>query len=98
MHTLKGKAHEIPLWLVDYSIDYLVDKILYRSTNKIPYSSINWVDRDTIEINTLGGKGFFYFCSNFFVITDIIFTCEKQQIFVLHSLDISCTHAHEVHF
>ena len=49
-------------------------------------------------MNTLGGKGFFYFCDNFFVITDIIFTCEKHQRFILHPLDTSYTHAHEVHF
>ena len=72
--------------------------IPYGSTNKIPYSSIDQVDRDIIEIKTLGSKGFFYLCNNFFVITDIVFTCEQQQRFILKPIDTSYTHAHEVNF
>ena len=60
MHTLKGKPHEFPLLVVDSSPEEVADHIPYGSTNKSPYSSIDWVGRDIIEIKTLGGKGFIY--------------------------------------
>ena len=74
----------------------MVDHIPYGSTNKIPYSSIYWVDRDVIELKTLGGKEF-YFCNKVFVVTDIVLTCEHKQRLILQILDTSHTHAHEVH-
>ena len=49
-----------PLWMLDYDPKEVADHIPYGSTNKSPYSSIDWVDRDIIEIKTLGGKGFIY--------------------------------------
>ena len=36
MHTLKRKPHEFPLWLVDYSLEKVVDHIPYGSENKSP--------------------------------------------------------------
>ena len=60
MHALKGKPHEFPLLVVDSSPEEVDDHIPYGSTNKSPYSSIDWVDRDIIEIKTLGGKRFIY--------------------------------------
>ena len=47
-------------------------------------------------MKTLEGKGF-YFCNNFFVVTDIVLTCGKPQIFNLNPLDTFHTHAHDVH-
>ena len=41
---------------VFFSTRKMADHIPYGSTNKIPYSSIYWVDRDVIELKTLGGK------------------------------------------
>ena len=32
------------------------DNIPYGSANKIPYSSIDWVDRDTLGMKIVGGK------------------------------------------
>ena len=52
--------------------------------------------RDIFGMKTLGGK-FFYFCNNFFVLTDIVLTCEQQQRLILQLLYTSHTHAHEVH-
>ena len=49
-------------------------------------------------MNTLGGKGFFYFYNNLFVINYIFHTCEQQKRFILQPLYTSCTHAHEVHY
>ena len=46
IHSLKGKSHDIPLWVVYYSIEEVDDHIPYGSANKSPYSSIDWVDRD----------------------------------------------------
>ena len=50
------------------------DHIPYGSANKIPYSSIDWVDRDTLGMKTVGGKRF-NFCNNFLVVTEIFLTC-----------------------
>ena len=36
----------------------MVDYISYGSTNKISYSSIDWVDKGIMEMKNLGGKGF----------------------------------------
>ena len=36
MHTLKGKPHEMPLWVVDSSLEEVVDHTPYGSSNKIP--------------------------------------------------------------
>ena len=47
-------------------------------------------------MKTLGGKEF-YFCNKFFVVTDIIFTCEQKQRIILKLLDTSHKHAYEVH-
>ena len=60
----------------------MADYIPYESENKIPYSSIDWVDRDIFGMKTLGGKKF-YFCNNFFVVTDIVLTCEQKQRIIL---------------
>ena len=78
MHTLKGKHPNISLCLVDSSIEDVFDHITYGYENKSPCSYIDLVDRDIIEIKTLGGKGLFYFCNTFFVVTDIFLTCEHQ--------------------
>ena len=72
------------------------DHITYGSANKIPYSSIDWVDRDTFGVKNVGGEEF-NFCNNFFVGTDIVLTCGKPQGFKLHPLGTFHTHACEVH-
>ena len=73
------------------------DQIPYGSENKSLYSSIDWVNRNIFGMKTLGGKEF-YFCNKFFVVIDIVLTCEEKQRFNLKLLDTSHTHAHEVHF
>ena len=73
----------------------MANHIPYGSKNKIPYSSIDWVDRDTLGMKTVGAKKL-NFCNNFFVVTDIVLTCEQQQRFSLQPLDTFHTHAHEV--
>ena len=75
---------------VFFSFRNMVDHIQYGSENKIPCSSIDWVDR-----GTLGGKEF-YFRNNCFIVTDIVLTCEQQQGIILHILGTYHTHAHEV--
>ena len=79
-----------------FSTRKLDDHIPYGSTNKSVYSSIDWVDRDIFGMKTLGGK-FFYFCNNFFVVTDIVLTCEQKQRLILQLLYTSHIHVHEVH-
>ena len=81
---------------VFFSIINMDDHIPYGSENKIPYSSIDWVDRDTFGMKTLGGEAF-YLCNNFFVGTIIVLTYEHQQRLILQLLYTSHTHAHEVH-
>ena len=81
---------------VFFSTRKMDDNIPYGLANKSAYSSIDWVDRDIFGMKTLGGK-FFYFCNNFFVVTDIVLTCEQQQRLILQLLYTSLTHAHEVH-
>ena len=56
--------------------------IQYDSVNKIPCSSIYWVDGGTLGMKTLGGKEF-YFCNKCFFVTDIFLTCEQRQRLIL---------------
>ena len=51
-----------------FSIIKTTDHFPYGSANKIPYSSINCVDRYTLGMETVGGKEF-NFCNEFFVLT-----------------------------
>ena len=74
----------------------MADHIPYESANKIPYSSIDWVDKDTLGMNTVGGKEF-NFCNKLFVVTEIVLTCGYPQIYILHPSYTSSTYAHEVH-
>ena len=67
---------------VFFSTRKMAYHIKYGSANKIPSSSIYWVGRGTLGMKTLGGKEF-YFCNNVFVVTDIVLTCEQQQILIL---------------
>ena len=39
-----------------FSIINMADNFPYGSANKFPYSSINWVDRDTLGMKTVGDK------------------------------------------
>ena len=77
-------------------IKNMLDHILYGSTNKIPYSPIDWVDRDAFEVKKVGDEEF-NFCNNFFLVTDIALACGQPQGFNLQKLDTFHTHAHEVH-
>ena len=95
-HDWKETHYDIPLWMVEYDPEEVDDHIPYGSTNKIPYSSIDWVDRDTLGMKIVGGKRF-NFCNNVFVVTEIFFTCGKPQRFNLQTLYTFHTHAHEVH-
>ena len=79
-----------------FSFRKMYDHIQYGSANKIPCSSIYWVDRGTLGMKTLGGEEF-YFCNKFFVVTDIVLTCGKPQGFNLKPLDRFHTHSHEFH-
>ena len=60
----------------------MADHIPYGSANKIPYSSIDWVDRDTFGVKNVGGEEF-NFCNNFFSMTGILLECGQPQIFTL---------------
>ena len=91
MHTLKGKPRNISLWLVDYSIEDVSNHITYGYENKSPCSYIDWVDRDTLGMNTMGGKEF-NFLNEFFVLTS-----GKPQIYILQPLGTTHQPAHEVH-
>ena len=82
--------------MVEFDPEEVDDHIPYGSTNKIPYSSIDWVDRDTFGVKNVGDEEF-NFCNNFFVWTDIVLTCGQPQRFNLQPLDTSHAHAHEVH-
>ena len=95
MHPWKETPYETTLWMVYFSLEEVADQIPYGSENKSPYSSIDWVDRNIFGMKTLGGKEF-YFCNKFFVVTDIVLTCEQKQRFNLQPLDTFHTHAHEV--
>ena len=43
---------------VFFSTIKMADHITYGSANKIPCSSIDWVDRGTLGMETVGGKRF----------------------------------------
>ena len=81
---------------VFFSTIKMADHIPYESANKIPYSSIDWVDRDTFEVKNVGDEEF-HFCNKFLFLTDIVLTCGNPNAFNLQSLDTFHTHAHEVH-
>ena len=81
---------------VFFSTIKMAAHITYGSANKIPYSSIDWADRDTFKVKKVGDKEF-KFCNKFFVVTDIALACGQPQGFNLQKLDTFHTHAHEVH-
>ena len=62
----------------------------------MPCSSIDWMDRDTLGMKTMGGKEF-NFCNKFFFVNGIVLTCGKPQIFNFQPLDTFNSHEHEVH-
>ena len=95
-HAWKETHYDIPFWIVEYDPEEMAGQIPYRSTNKIPYSSIDWVDRDTLGVKIVGGEEI-NFCNKFFVVTDIVLTCGNPQGFNLQPLDTFHTHAQEVH-
>ena len=45
MHAYKDTPYDITSWMVYYSPKDVADHILYGSKNKIPYSSIDYVER-----------------------------------------------------
>ena len=70
--------------MVESDLEEVVDHIPYGSANKSPYSSIDSVDKDIFGMKTLGSKEF-YFCNQFYVVTDIVLTCElKKDLFCSH--------------
>ena len=81
---------------VFFSTIKMADHITYGSANKIPYSSTNWVDRDTFKVKKVGDEEF-NFCNNFFLVTDIALEYGQPQGFNLQQLDTFHTHEHEVH-
>ena len=60
--------------MVESDPEEVADHIPYGSENKSLCSSIDWVDRDTLGIKTVGGKEF-NFCNKFFVVNGIVLTC-----------------------
>ena len=81
---------------VFFSTIKMADHITYGSANKVPYSSIDWVDRGTFEVKKVGDEEF-NFCNKFSVVTDIVLAFGQPQGFNLQPLDTFHTHAHEVH-
>ena len=77
---------------VFFSIRNMSDHFPYGTINKVPYSSINWVDRDNLGMKTMGGKEF-NFLNEFFFLTS-----GKQKIYILHPLGTTHRPAHEVHY
>ena len=77
-HAWTETRYEEPLWIVASDPEEVSNHIPYGLKNKIPYSSIDWVDRNTLGMNTMGGKEF-NFCYKFFVVTEIVLTCGKPQ-------------------
>ena len=71
---------------VFFSTINMADHITYGSANKIPYSSIDWVDRDTFKVKKVGDEEF-NFCNKVFVVTEISLACGKPQGFNLQELD-----------
>ena len=68
----------IVLWKGYFTSEDVSDYIPCGSENKT-CSSIEWVDKCLIEMDTLGGNIFLCLCSEFFVIPDISLTWVDQQ-------------------
>ena len=82
-HAGKETHYENPLWLEEYDPKGVADHIPYGLENKnFPYSSIDWVDRDTWGMKTVGGKEFKFY-NKFLVVNDIVLTPGKPQKFDL---------------
>ena len=79
-----------------FSTIKMANHINYGPENKIPYSSIDWVDRETFKVKKVGDEKF-NFCNKFFVVTDIALACGQPRGFNLQQLDTFHTHEHEVH-
>ena len=67
---------------VFFSTINMVDHIPYGSTNKIPYSSIDWVDRDIFGVKNVEGEEFNFF-NKCFVGNDIVLISGQPQRFNL---------------
>ena len=93
MHALKQIYHVSPTWKEDPALDELADHIPYGSTNKRAHLFIDRLNRCTIEMNILGGKISSCFCNKIFVVLDMVWTSEQQQIHTLQPLHISILHA-----
>ena len=59
---------------VFFSTIKMSNHITYGSENKIPYSSIDWVDRDTFKVKKVRDEEF-NFCIKVFFVTDISLAC-----------------------
>ena len=78
--------------MVESDPEEVADHIPYGSANKIPCSSIDWVDRDTLGIKDVGGKEF-NFHNKFFGVNGIVIAFRQPQILKLQPLDTSHTYA-----
>ena len=78
-YYLEEGPHDIPMWKGAFTSEDVANHIRYILEKKSANSSIEWVDRCIIEMNTLRGKIFLFLCIEVFVLPDIYLTCEKQQ-------------------
>ena len=69
----------IVLWKGYFTSEDVGDYIPCGSENKTYYSSIEWVDRCLIEMDTLGGNFFLCSCNIVFVLPDIALTWAQQK-------------------
>ena len=53
---MKEGPHELPMWKVNFTLEYVVDYITCKLENQSAYPCIDWVGRDIIGIKTVGGK------------------------------------------
>ena len=54
----KETHYDNPLWMVESDPKEVVYHIPYGSSNKIHFSSIDWMDRDTLGTKMVVGKEF----------------------------------------
>ena len=54
--------HELPMWKINFTLEYLADYIPCKSENQSAYPCIGWLDRGINEEENMEGKSFMSCC------------------------------------
>ena len=70
--------HELPMWIVAFTLEDVADYIPCKLENQSAYPCIEWVGRCLTEMETLGGKVILCSCHKVFFLHEIALKWVKQ--------------------